>query len=107
MDLSRRDFLKVLGISAAAVAVAGPRWLDNYPHFRPDRMYGDYVVCSDFPDRILVEVVKERFTPQIREVIPPEYRRNIRWCVDYPGNTIDPLMQVCTVGWKYVPEKKG
>ncbi len=107
MDLSRRDFLKFLGVSAAAVAVVGPRWLDHYPHFNPGHMYGDWVICSDFPTRMVVEVVKDRFSPQIRTTIPPEYRRNIRWFVDIPGNTVDPLMQYSIIGWKYVPEKKG
>lgn len=102
--LSRRDFLKALGL-LGAVAAAGPALkLDRYPGFRPDRMYGNWVYVTDCPTEECVRIVKETFDPEIERTIPPEYRDRISWHAHWPGGTIDPLDQTATIGWKYTPE---
>lgn len=105
MDLDRRSFLKILGISAAVLAVDPMSAISNvlgYPHFNPRHQYGEAYTITDFVDRSNVKHYIKALDEKVVEVIPPPYRKKVQWIIKNPKLTkADPLAQHGEIGWIY------
>lgn len=100
MSMTRRNFLKLLGLTvAAAMLPIGQK--KEYPDFNPSTQYGDYVIITDDSPEMVREARRHLFN-QIKDIIPPEYRDQISW-INMPFD--DPLSQRGSVGWKYTPKR--
>ena len=107
MNLNRRSFLKILGISAAVLAVDPMSAISNvlgYPHFNPRERYGRDYTITDFVDKERVKDYIKALDEEVIEVIPPAYRSKVRWLVKNPEPTkADPLAQKGQMAWIYEP----
>ena len=117
MNLTRRSFLKAIGITSAVAAASPSLFIketlatSKYWGFDPNQTYGDYVhvTCSVVKrkdDPVLIECLKI-CDEQIKEVIPPgKYRKKIRFIVENPGkpSRSDPLGQYGYFKWIYNPK---
>ena len=109
--LTRRQFLKALGITAAGSIVSPSVFfksiheINEYDHFDPSRSYGSYVRVIDYvepqKDDPIVEIAINFLDRQINKTIPPgRYRKKIKFLVKYQEPTeIDPTR--CCIGWVY------
>ena len=103
--MTRREFLKALGLSAAVAAVPIDV-LASYPHFNPALQYGDWVEVTDVVDKLYLQEIQQLFAEQIKQSIPALFRDDIEWIVIQPRpSTEDPLLVHGSVGWKYTPNK--
>lgn len=106
--LPRRDFLKILGISATALAINPLSFVkeDNeYAHFNPKLEYGMDYVTTDYIDRKALIHYINALDDVIAKVIPLEYRKKIMWIVHNPKPTYqDPLARRGAIAWKYTPK---
>jgi len=107
--VSRRSFLKLLGIGTVAVATLDSvlsRLTDaaEYSHFDPMREYGSSVMTTDIlSDSEAAELYAELFDEGVSESIPPEYRSKIRYWYVEPDCQSDPLNEKGFLIWKYSP----
>ena len=108
--LSRRRFLKLTGAVLASVSVPTLGKVEKYPDFDPNEQYGDYVYITE-TDYRSVRAAKTILVKQIRAFIPSKYcnKQYIKFIEKPPGfgGTADPLNQVGSVGWKYIPKAKS
>jgi hypothetical protein len=109
-NLTRRRFLQLLGVSAAAVAFR-PTLLvaeeNHWDEFDPNVQYGTYrAITEDIKgeDDPLVRYAVRLLDEDIKAIVPPKYRRHISWIIQgrqwYEG---EPLTHFSTVAWKYTP----
>jgi hypothetical protein len=76
--------------------------------FDPDRTYGDFITVSDYidpsdPSDPVLQTAVRFLEEDAHCFVPQEYRWRIRYEVNWPGQNTDPLNQLATVTWKYVP----
>ena len=100
--MNRRQFLKALGVTLAALQMP-IGWVEAYPNFNPKHQYGNFTVVEREVDRGIFKKVQSMFAEQIKDTIPPKYRKGISWIVQQPS-PFDPRW---TVAWKYSPPTGG
>ena len=104
MELSRRGFLKALGITGAVLLVSPQKIVEaiSYPYFDPREQYGNILEVRDIFDVELKKAVAEFFDAKIRQTIPPKYRNLIKYeFIDPIPCSYDPLGQIGYASWKY------
>lgn len=117
-NLSRRSFLKILGISTAVVAASPEIFLkefvasNKYSHFNPKCQYRGHLTITDFvenkDDPIIIEALSI-MDDQIKETIPPNYRHKIKYTFINPKipRDTDYLCRYGYASWKYSPSYKN
>ena len=106
--IKRRGFLKALTVLTTASSIIPATVLaapaNSWAAFNPNHQYGDVLIVADVIDKELLREVWHIIGPQIRHMIPPEYRGNISFKYENPKpNDYDCLCQRGMVGWKYTP----
>lgn len=111
--LSRRSFLKALGVTGLALTVNPFELFQSkaHPHFNPKKEYGDYLCITDFVNGQNDPIVREAINimdEQIHKTIPLKFRKHIEFLFKNAKPTkSDPLAQVGFSYWKYKPGGKG
>ena len=120
--MNRRSFLKLFGVTAAAVALPAVALealhpedvsperlqLDRWAQFDPKATYGDYVILTDDWNSINREHKLKIFKvieDNMRLHIPPDHWHKVKY-IDKGfgvGGTVDPYNELSTVAWKYTP----
>lgn len=106
--MDRRDFLKTFGIfltvaSMPPAAIAAVK-KTNYAHFDPKLEYGDVWNVTDHVNEESSLKIREALEPEMELIIPPKYRKKVRWYYHNPkASHVDPLFQRGSVWWKYTP----
>lgn len=111
---TRRSFLKALGITGVAVNLYPFQAAEaaGWPGFDPNMPYhGSQVHFPDFVkykyDQLFKKIIVFMDT-EIKETIPPQYRRHIDYLILNPKiSASDPLAQRGLAGWRYLPNGKG
>ena len=106
MKITRREFHKMFGIGVSVLYVNPFSLISKttaYSWFNEASVYGNFVKIADTsPDTI-----KKAFDctiSEIKEVVPPEYRKRVVWAGFKPRATLgDPLGQIGCITWKTVP----
>lgn len=102
-SLSRRKFIKFLGLTALATQLPGLQIFpeSSYASFNPNNMYGSFIWVDDHLDKKLILESQRGFDEEISRKIPPKHRNKIEWIIKQIGS----LRQRSTIGWKYSPDK--
>ena len=101
--MKRREFLKVAGVSAAALAFAPELLLTKdtdggYPHFDPSKVYGQHYIVSNNFNAEAINILDR----QVIKVVPPKCRHKVRWFYKAGDSSQDgPLGQRNYIMWYY------
>lgn len=112
--ITRRSFLKVLGITGVAVNLYPFDLAEaaGWPDFNPEHQYGDdpFHLTDHGINRFdpLMKATIDEMDKGIKATIPPKYRKHVEYHIvnPKPGKS-DPLGQRGVCYWKYKPRGKG
>ena len=106
MDVTRRNFIKTIGIGSLMLSLPPINLLKSkYPDFLfdPQKQYGNFIFIHEF-DREILNITINILSRQIVDVVPKEFRKRTIINVIKPNSFFhDPLGKIGSVAWKTIP----